>query len=57
LAAHTSIGIEPRPDGHTKIMRDYFIEGATYPEKYFCRRLRMHKSLFLTIAKVVEKDR
>jgi hypothetical protein len=32
LAARTSTGIELRA-GHNKIMRDYFIEGATYPEK------------------------
>jgi hypothetical protein len=26
-----------RAEGHTKIMQDYFIKGATYPEKYFHR--------------------
>lgn len=36
-------------------MRDYFDPNPTYPEKYFCRRFRMHTSLFLTIAKYVEK--
>jgi hypothetical protein len=46
-----------RAEGDAKIMQDYFIEGATYLEKYFRRRFRMHKSLFLTIAKAVEKDR
>ena len=44
-----------RAEGHAKIMRDYFNPNAIYPEKYFRRRFRMHKSLFLTIAKAVEK--
>jgi hypothetical protein len=36
-------------------MRDYFNPNATYLEKYFCRRFRMHKSFFLTIAKSMDK--
>jgi hypothetical protein len=36
-------------------MRDYFNPNAIYTEKHFCRRFCMHKSLFLTIAKAVEK--
>ena len=45
-----------RVEGHAKIMRDYFNPDATYPEKNFWRRFRMHKSLFLTIARAVEKQ-
>ena len=36
-------------------MRDYFDPKPTYLEKYFCRRFRMHTSLFLTIAKATER--
>ena len=44
-----------RAVGHAKFMRDYFDPKPTYPEKYFCRRFRMHTSLFLTIAKAVQR--
>ena len=44
-----------RAEGHAKIMRDYFDPNPTYPNKYFCHRFRIHTSLFLTIAKAMEK--
>ena len=44
-----------RAEGQAKIMRDYFNPNQIYPEKYFRRQFQMHTSLFLTIAKAVEK--
>ncbi|XP_073367789.1 uncharacterized protein [Aegilops tauschii subsp. strangulata] len=44
-----------RAEDHAKIMRDYFGPNPTYPKKYFHRCFRMHTSLFLTIAKPVER--
>jgi hypothetical protein len=37
-------------------MRDHFNLNATYPEKYFHRRFRVHMRIFLTIAEVGEKQ-
>uniref|UniRef100_A0A453ENX9 Uncharacterized protein n=1 Tax=Aegilops tauschii subsp. strangulata TaxID=200361 RepID=A0A453ENX9_AEGTS len=36
-------------------MKDYFNPNATYPEKYFLPWFWMHRCLFLTIARAVEK--
>ena len=44
-----------KEEGHAKIRRHYFDPKPTYPKKYFRRCFRMHTSLFLTIAKVVER--
>ena len=53
MTAYTST--VDRAAGHAKIMRDYFDPNPTYLEKYFRLRFWMHTSLFLTIAKPVEK--
>ena len=44
-----------RIEGHNKLMRMYFCENPTYPERYFRRRFRMRISLFDKIAKGVTK--
>jgi hypothetical protein len=44
-----------RIEGHTKLMRMYFNENATFPDNYFRRRFRMSKDLFKHIAAEVTK--
>ncbi|XP_010500080.1 PREDICTED: uncharacterized protein LOC104777507 isoform X1 [Camelina sativa] len=38
-----------REDGHRRLWDDYFSDDATYPPRFFRRRFRMNKSLFLRI--------
>jgi hypothetical protein len=42
-----------RVEGHKKLMRNYFVENPTYPERYFRRRFRMSTRLFKSIAESV----
>ncbi|XP_021861768.2 uncharacterized protein [Spinacia oleracea] len=46
-----------REEGHNLLFNDYFAENPVYPDKQFCRRFRMRRSLFCRIInKVVEND-
>jgi hypothetical protein len=42
-----------RVEGHKKLMRNYFVENHTYPERYFRRQFRMSTRLFKSIAESV----
>ena len=45
-------------EGHNKLMRSYFAENPTYPERYFRHRFRMRIKLFKDIAEgVMRYDR
>jgi len=43
-------------EGHNKLMRSYFVDNPTYPERYFRHRFRMSIKLFRHISKEVTKD-
>lgn len=43
-----------RAEGHDRLYRDYFSATPTYPESFFRRRFRMHRSLFLQIQVAIE---
>lgn len=42
-----------RSDGHERIMRDYFTETPVYDERFFRRRFRMRRSLFIRVMAAV----
>jgi hypothetical protein len=44
-----------RGEHDLKLFNDYFAERPTYPEKYFRRRFRMSRPLFLRIAEAVKQ--
>ena len=46
-----------RLQGHQQLYQDYFSDSPKYPEKFFRRRFRMRKMLFLKIVDaIVEED-
>jgi hypothetical protein len=43
-------------EGHNKLMRSYFVDNPTYPERYFRHHFRMSIKLFRHISEEVTKD-
>lgn len=43
-----------RVEGHNILFRQYFADPPTFPPKYFRRRFRMNRSLFLRIVSTIE---
>jgi hypothetical protein len=45
----------PQQSGHDKLFRDYFCENPIYGHRFFRRRFRMSRHLFICIANAVKE--